>query len=132
HDPELWRPNEDPYREPLASPQLLVLRQLDPTGTKQTADELDLVARSTGLPERLDNRPSSAVYEQAVEFQVEPAGRYALRVEGRLPEGFRPIFAPTLPIQEKTWELRPRIFVEVLDEPSGKVGRPIFLDFPSG
>lgn len=125
HDPDFLRHGEDLYREPLASPRLLLLRQLDPAGAKQPADDFEVVAQTVGLPQRLDNEPGSAVYEQTVEFAVKDAGRYALRVEGRVPAGIRPAGVPTVPAAEKTWELRPRVFVETLAGP----GRVVLADF---
>ena len=69
HDPELL------YRQPLASVRLVLLRQIDPTGTKQPADDFQVVGESVGLPQQLDNQPNSAVYEQTVEVNVTQAGR---------------------------------------------------------
>src|SRR5205807_1808534 len=64
-------------------------------------------------------------------FTVETSGRYALRVEGRLPESTRPASEPTLPVLQKSWELWPRIFVQALDEPTRTAGRAVFLDYPT-
>jgi hypothetical protein len=125
HDPEFLKNGEDVYREPLANLQVVLLRQLDPSGAKQPADDLEVVAQSVGLPQRIDNQPSSATYEQTVEFTVKEPGRYFVRVEGRKFPGIRPPSVPTLPIMEKGWELRPRVFVETL---AGD-GRAVFLDF---
>ena len=115
HDPDFLRHGQDVYRRPLAAPRLTLLRQLDPTGTKQPADDFQVVAQTVGLPQRLDNQPDSAVYEQTVEFTVAQAGRYALRVEGRVPATIRPPDQPTVPAAEKTWELRLRVFVDDAD-----------------
>jgi hypothetical protein len=91
------------------------------------ADDLAVVAQSVGLPQRLDNQPNSAVYEQTVEFNVPEVGRYVLRVEfpGGVPAGIRPAGVPTLPALNKAWELRPRIFLETLQ---GQ-GRAVLLDY---
>src|SRR5262249_54040799 len=105
HDPEFLRHGEDAYREPLADLQLVLLHQIDPTGMKQPADDMEVVAQSSGLPQRLDNQPAAATYEQTLEFTVKDAGRYAVRVEGRAPRGIRPPSAPTLPVMVKTSEL---------------------------
>ena len=53
-----------------------------------------------------------------------------VRVEGRKYPGIRPPSVPTLPIMEKTWELRPRVFVETLADE----GRAVFQDYapPAG
>jgi hypothetical protein len=129
HDPHLVQTAGDVYRKPLANLQLLVLRQRDPAGAQLPADDLEVAARSAALPQRLDNQPAFAVYEQTVEFAAELAGRYAVRVEGRKAPGTRPPNVPTLPILEQSWELSPRLMVEVLDEPSRQAGRPVFLDY---
>ncbi len=128
HDPDFLRHGQDAYRQPLATPRLLLLRQIDPTGAKQPADDFQLVAQTVGLPQRLDNQPESAVYEQTVEFTVTQAGRYALRVEGRVPATIRPPGEPTVPAAEKTWELRLRIFVDTLNG----AGRVVLADFATG
>jgi hypothetical protein len=131
HAPEFLRRGEDLYREPLASLRLVVLRQRDPSGKELPADEMEAVAESSGLPQRLENQPTFGIYEQAVEFTVDKPGRYALRVEGRVPPGIRPPGVPSLPIQQVSWELRPRIFVGVEDEASRAAGRAVFADFPT-
>jgi hypothetical protein len=129
HDPEAFQSGGDPYFRPLADLKLVILRQRDPTGTRLPADDLDVVARSVGLPQRLDNEPTSATYEQTVEFTVTPAGRYAVRVEGLKPAGTWPAAVPALPGLQREWELWPRLFVEVLDDPSRSAGRAVFLDY---
>jgi hypothetical protein len=129
HDPEFLRNGEDLYRVPLANLRLLVLRQRDPKGEKVPADDLEVVARSVGLPQRLVDVPDSATYEQTVEFTVETPGPYAVRVEGRVPATIRPLGVPTLPILERTWEVWPRLFVVVLDEDSRATGRAVFADY---
>ena len=127
HDPAFWEKG-DPYRVPLADIGLMILRQRDPAGTRLPADDLEVVAQSSGWPVRLDNEPDAATYEQSVEFAVQQPGRYALRVSGRVPPSIRPPSQPTLPALETVWELRPRIYVEALDSPAAG-GRPIFLDY---
>ncbi len=129
HDPTIRKEGDDPYGEPLANLQLLVLRQRDPTGTKLRTDDMEVVAGTTGRPLRLNDRPSSATYEQLVEFAVDTPGRYAVQVTGRVPRSIRPANEPTLPILETSWELWPRLFVSVPDESLRTQGRPIFLDY---
>ncbi|HEX5271451.1 MAG TPA: hypothetical protein VFW33_13230, partial [Gemmataceae bacterium] len=129
HDPDFLRHGQDAYRRPLASPRVLLLRQVDPSGAKQPADDFQVVGPpSAELPQRLDNEPDSAVYEQTFEFTVAQAGRYALLVEGRVPATIRPPGEPTVPAAEKTWELRLRVFVATL---SG-AGRAVLADFATG
>lgn len=131
HADEFLRRGEDLYRRPLANLRLLVLRQRDPAGQKLPADALEIVGRSVDLPQRLVNEPGFAIYEQTVEFTVAPAGSYALRIEGRQPEDVRPPHEPRLPSLRQSWVLRPRAYVEVLDEASARAGRPVFLDYRS-
>jgi hypothetical protein len=129
HDPEIYEYGNDAYRRPLTNLRLVIVRQRDPSGTKVAADDLDVVGRSVGLPQRLDNQPASATYEQLVEFTVDPAGRYAVRVEGPVPSGTRPAGMETIRALQQFWELWPRVFVEVLDGPSRLAGRAVFLDY---
>lgn len=127
HDPEFHQHGEDVYRAPLADVRLLVLRQRDPAGSKLPADDMEVVAQSERLPQRLDNTPAAATYEHAVEFTVPEAGRYAIMVLGRAPKSTRPADRITLPGTQRVGELRPRIFVDTL---SGK-GKAVFADFTS-
>lgn len=155
HDPDYQpRPGEpDHFLLPLTPLRLVLVRQRDPQGKKLPADDLQVVAYSAGVPQRLVNQPSYAVYEIDMPYAVEQPGRYAVRVErmldtrwvpandpvtgrpvllqleGLVPTGTRPLGAASLPAFEKSWELRPRIFVDVLDEASRLVGRPVFLDY---
>jgi hypothetical protein len=138
HDPSLLRRGEDLYRQPLARLRLVLLRQRDPSGKRLPTDDMEEVAHTMGygdrygLPQRLANGPSSATYEQDLEFTVPHAGRYALRLEGRVPRGTRPIREPHLPALAKTWELHPRILLEVVDDASRARGRPVFQDYATG
>ena len=157
HDPSVFfRPDEpDLYRQPLAKLRLVILRQRDPEGKTAGADAFEVVAQSSGLPQRLDNQPAASTYEQAVEFTAVKGARYALRLERQLPTrwellldsttnrpvirqhehltptGIRPLGTPTLPALEPHWELQPRLFVEAVSGAALSLGRPIFLDFPT-
>ena len=122
HDPEAGRPGEDPYLKPLADLRIVVLYQ---PGGNQASDDLEVVAQSAGPPQRLEATPSSAVYEQTVTLPVARAGRYAVRIEGAAPASTRPREDPTIPAARKTFELRPRLFVETLEGP----GRVLLHDF---
>jgi hypothetical protein len=130
-----------------------LLRQRDPDGKKLPADDFDVAVVSSGLPQRLDSSPSTAVHEQALEFVIDKPGRYALRLErqrdsrwamaidaatsepvlfkqqGLAPTGIRPLGTPTIPAIEKHWECLPRLYVDVTDEAHRVLGRPVFLDF---
>jgi hypothetical protein len=155
HDPDyfLQTGDEDYYRKPLAAMRLQLLRQRDPEAKELPADAFELVARTTSWAERIEHLPGGSVYELVLEAPLEKAGRYALRVEkqvntqwlfaphpvrktpmfqllgGLVPTGIRPLGAPTLPALEKQWELRPRIFVEVIDDANRVKGRAVFADF---
>ena len=111
-----WREPHDPSSSATArtctathwrSLRLVVLRQRDPEGKLVAADDLEVVAVSQGPALRIDNQPTNATYEQAVEFAADPAGRYAVRVEGRVPAGIRPADQPNLSRHNRTWELHP-------------------------
>jgi len=129
HDPNYWQQQKDPYLTPLANLRLLVLRQRDPSGTKLATDELEVVARSADMPLRISNEPDTAMYEQTLEFAVDNPGRYALRLEGMVPRSIQPASLPSLPGNSVAWELRPRVFVNVIDEASRASGRAIFSDY---
>jgi hypothetical protein len=160
HDPDYYlRPGEeDYYRKPLATMRLVLLRQRDPDAKEVPADLLDIVAQSTGRPQRLEHRPDGTIYELALDVTIDKPGRYALRVEkqadtqwivgldptrkrpalakleGLNPIGIRPLGVPVLPALARDWEFRPRIFVETVDDTVRLQGRAVFADFatPSG
>jgi hypothetical protein len=118
---------DDPYRNPLADLRLVVVRQPDPSGKMRPADDLEVVAQSTGVPQRLEQTLTSGTYEILVEVPVSGPGRYGVLIEGQAPES---TFAPgeaSLPATRRKMELRPRLF---LDAPGGP-GRPVFADVPT-
>jgi hypothetical protein len=125
HDPNAGRPGEDPYLKPLADLRIVLVYQPDPNGAKQPSDDLDVVAQSVGQPARLEATASSAVYEQTLELRVTKPGRYAVRIEGTAPTSTRSREDPTIPAARRTFELRPRLFVETLEGP----GRVLLHDF---
>jgi hypothetical protein len=129
HDPEFFADANDPYRVPLAKLGMMVLRQRDPSGKSLAADDMEVIVQAAGVPQRLENEPMAATYEQSIIVRLPSAGRYALRVDGRVPPGIRPPGVASLPIIERSWELWPRIHVDVLDEASRRQGRPVFLDY---
>jgi hypothetical protein len=129
HDPMFGDRPSDPYREPLADFRLLILRQRDPSGTHLPADDMEVVARSVGLPLRLLSTPTLGVYEQTVEFRVAAQNRYAVRIEGRIPPSLRPRSAATLPAHQTAWECWTRLLVTDLDVPAPRPGWPIFWDY---
>jgi hypothetical protein len=155
HDPDyyLQDDDEDLYRLPLANMRLQLLRQRDPETKTLPGDSFEIVARTTSWAERIEHLPGGSVYEHVLETALEKGGRYAVRVEkqvstqwlmvthpvrkspmfqlveGLTPTGIRPLGVPTLPALEKNWELRPRLFVEVIDDANRVQGRAIFGDF---
>ena len=155
HDPAYFMRADEPdyYRKPLATLKLVLLKQRDADAHGVPADLLEAVAQSTGLPQRLEYTPGGAVYEIALDFTVDKAGRYALRVEkqpdyqwivglnptrkspqlakveGLNPIGVRPLGVPVLPAGAQNWELRPRVFVETIDEVMRLKGRVVFNDY---
>lgn len=155
HDPDYYLSagDEDHYRKPLANLKLQLIRQRDPEGKALPPDAFDLVKRTAGWPERIEHLPSSSVYEHVLETTLDKAGRYAIRVErqpnsawffaphpvrrtptfqyveGLAPIGIRPLGVPVLPALIKHWELRPRIFVEVIDDTNRVQGRAVFVDY---
>jgi hypothetical protein len=126
HDPLYAQTGEDPYRQSLArNMRIDLLRQLDPTGKSQPADDLEIVAQSLDAGTRLSASPNSATYEITFDVQIKQAGRYAVRIVGRAPDSIYPPGDPTLPFQRKQSEMRVRLFVSPLDAS----GRAIFHDF---
>lgn len=125
HVPALSRAGEDGYREPIADLRLVVLQQLDPAGKMRPADDLEVVVESAGVPMRIESNPNAGTYEQTVELRVTKPGRYAVRIEGKLPESDQPRGSPTLPAQRRPVEIRPRLFVQTL----AGAGRAVFDTF---
>jgi hypothetical protein len=131
HDPELAISADDPYRSPVANLNLLVLKQRDPTGTKVASDEMELIARTYGTPVRLQARRVNGVYEVSTEFDTPAGGRFAVRVEGSIPESIRPVGDRGGAVVLRP-EIRPRLFIEVLDAESRGKGRVVFQDYNGG
>ncbi len=135
HDPVPVRAGEDPYREPLNKLRLVLLHQFDPDGKARPADDLSVVAQSAGTPQRLVQAANFATYEQVIEFAVAKAGRYALRVEGKLADSIHLPGEARLPVGKKFTEVRPRLFVQTVAgdgravwtsyvSPAGSIGMP--------
>jgi hypothetical protein len=118
---------EDVYRTPIVPLQIVVLRQHDPYGKALPKDAFEVVERSTGLADRIENHSRYAVYQVTARFQVpEKPGRYAVRIEGRPPESTLPAGATRLP-NAGQWELHPHLLVENVDPASRAKGRVGFL-----
>src|SRR5579864_2263447 len=131
HDPAYYRTDNDLYLEPVVNLNLLLLRQRDPSGERLATDEMEVVARTTNRAIRIQKTPTGAVYEQTIDFTTIVAGRYALRVEGFVPRTIKPVGVATIPNQEKEFALRPRIFVDVMNDEARSYGRPLLLDYAS-
>jgi hypothetical protein len=125
HDPMPVRVGEDPYRRPLAPLRLVLLYQPDPAGARRPADDFREVAQSAGLPQRLMLTLNAGTYEQEVDVRLPVAGRYAVRIEGRLPASTSPPGEAHLPGDRKFGELWPRLFVRTLEGP----GRAVLTSF---
>ncbi len=80
-----WREPADPnFPEgdiPLYPLTLRLLRQIDPTGTRRSSDEMLEEARSVSVPNVIYRTQTFLVFEQMVEYTVPAAGRYALAIE---------------------------------------------------
>jgi hypothetical protein len=122
---------EDVYREPIAPLNMMLLRQRDPNAEKAPSDEMEPIAQSEGLAERLWVEREFGIYEQSLDVMLPAGGRYALRVEGKVPLGTRPGGSLGIADQAVHWELRPRLFIEVLDAPTKAKGRIVFSDYVS-
>jgi hypothetical protein len=129
HDPDLFVGENDPYRDPLVNLRLVVLGQRDPFGEKLGTDDLNVIASSTTPALRLQNVPTSGTYEQSIEFTLNADMRVALRIEGKVPASIRPAGEPTLPGQNRSFEMKARIFVEAIGTETNVWGRPVFLDY---
>ncbi len=127
HAPEWKRADdEDSYRRPIVPLQVVVLRQRDPSGKTAPADLFEVAARSTDLPDRVENTPRYAIYQSTLRFQVpDRPGRYAIRLEGRKPLSTLPPDFARLPGGEK-WELHPTLRLEIVDPATRARGRAIF------
>jgi hypothetical protein len=122
HDPTVSDlPGPDLYRVPLADLRLLVLRQRDPIGAKVGSDDFNVIARSDSLPQLIERHPNWATYEHVVEFAVDAAWPIAVRLEGRIPPTIRPATVPSLPILDRGWEARGRLFVSTTGVTGGQV-----------
>lgn len=113
HDPKYAIAQDDPYRQPVTSLQIKLLRQRDPSGQKLPADLFDVVTVSQGLPERVENLQRSAVYQATLRFRVSQPGRYALLIAGQSSNGIAP--AGVAEIVNQRSEIHPKLIVETVD-----------------
>lgn len=128
HDAGVGDLADDPYREPICNFRIVILRQRDPTGTKVGNDEMEVVARSQANPVRLHLGKNSGTYELVADFEVPTEGNYAVRIEGTTARSPRP--SGDLGKENGLGiEIRPRLFVEILDPQWQNRGRVVFADF---
>ncbi len=128
HDPAYKRSwEEDPYRQPLATFRLVVLKQSDPSGRLGLpADLFVTAARSPDWVDRIDNDKRTAIYEATARFQVpEGGGRFAVRVEGSAPKSVLPPQAAPIPGEQQA-ETKPWLRVEVIDPIHRRQGQVVF------
>ena len=95
------------------------MRQPDPEGKKRPADDLQMVAESVGLPQRVVNRPNGSTYEQVVEFAADGVSA-TVRVWRGCCHRARCRRAPPLPLSGGSANSA-RLFVES----NAAVGRPV-------
>jgi len=81
----------------------VVLRQRDPAAQVMSGDDMEPVAVAYGDPQRLDNRPNMATYEQAVEFTVERGKLYEVVTRGTL-DTFIQADGSALPFERPAFE----------------------------
>jgi hypothetical protein len=127
HDPVPLRVGEDPYRKPLAKLNIVVARQPDPEGKSRPADDLEIVAQTVGDPVRLEQTRNSATYEITMEVKMAATGRYAVFIEGKLPESIHPPGEAKIPASTRKGEVWARLFIDAVP---GK-GRPVFDGVPT-
>lgn len=117
------------YRTPLNTFKPMVLRQRDPSGTKSSSDDLNVVARAVALPMLITRTATAATYEHVVEWTVDAPGRFAVRIEVEPATSTAPRGTPSIPASVRTSEVFPRLSLNVLDSGSQQLGRPVFVDF---
>lgn len=123
-----WREPADPNfpeNETTLYPLTLrLLRQIDPTGTQRSSDEMQEEARSPSVPNVIFRTRTYLVFEQMLEYTVPAAGRYALVLEtAPLPE-------PPLPALRRDVEIHPRLIVET-PRTALSAPRVVFRSYPN-
>ena len=107
-----WREAADPnFPEtdiPAQPLTLRLLRQIDPTGTRRSSDQMAESARSVSVPLVIARTRTYLVFEQMLEYTVPAAGRYALTVESI---GAADALLPAL---RRDVEIYPRIVIETV------------------
>ncbi len=114
HDPLPLKHGDDVYREPLSRFQLVLVRQPDPEGQTRPRDDLEVVAKTDQAPTRLHQTLHEATYELTLDLEVKTPGRYAVYLEGQLPESLHAPSENHLPTRRKPGEIVPRLTVRTL------------------
>ncbi len=113
HDPNYFQLDDDLYRQPLTTLRILLLRQRDPSGQKLPDDVFDVIAMSSGWPDRVEHLPRSSVYQAQIRVQIPQEGRYALQILGEAPTGIAPAGSAEI-IPQRT-ELHPKLIIDTID-----------------
>jgi hypothetical protein len=108
--------------EPTYTMNLRLFQQLDPTGKMTASDELFEIARTSGNANRLYKSLGSGVYETTLDVTLPATGVYAVRVEGGASQSDIPQTA------RLAAEIRPRLFVQLLDAKQAAKGVALFAD----
>jgi hypothetical protein len=125
HAPEWKQPDSDDYYRQAISPfRIVVLKQRDPTGQLLPVDTFEVVARSQGWADRVEDHPRYGIYQHTVRFDVPVEGRYAIRIEGKQPDSTLPVGVVRSGRLEK-FELYPQLKVDVLSPATRDQGRVV-------
>lgn len=126
HDPRWANAGEDFYRKPLTSMVVEVLQPLVGSDAALPQDLYTIVARSEGLPERVENHSRYAIYELRLQFRTgKMSERYAVRLRGNPPTSTAP---PGISQQQaEGQEIWLRLSAEVVEQPLRQQGRVVWL-----
>jgi hypothetical protein len=126
HDPRWANTEEDFYRKPLTSMVVEVLQPLVGSDAALPQDQYTIVARSEGLPERVENHSRYAIYELRLQFRTgKMSERYAVRLRGNPPTSTAP---PGISQQQaEGQEIWLRLSAEVMEQPLRQRGRVVWL-----
>ncbi len=123
-----WREPRDPYftktdrkssRLPIADLKPKLVRVEPTKGNLRLADRA-IVGQASGPPLLIDHTLNSAVFESHIFFEAPTAGRFELRLEGRVPDSINPAGAPQLPVNRQKPEIHPGVWLKTFS-PGGVV-----------
>ena len=126
HDPRWVSAAEDSYRKPLTPMVVEILQPLVGSDAALPQDLYTIVARSEGLPERVENHSRYAIYELRLQFRTgKVPERYAVRLRGYPPSSTTP---PGISQQQaEGQEIWLRLSAEVVEQPLRRQGRVVWL-----